>query len=464
MSSRSSRPSVAIIGASISGMCAARALSRHCEAITLLEADVLGAAPSMRVRKGVPQAAFPHVLLAGGQAALDQLFPGFSERLRKLGAHEVDLGDEWLRLTDLGWAARRSLNLRLVGATRGLIERAIRELLIEQCSNVRIVDGTRVTALRIEHSPVLRVCGVITESERAPNLTVNADLIVDASGRGSRSLKWLKEHGINSPPEECVKSFVGYSSRLYRAPLRPMQHSSWKGIVVHARYPDSTPFAILGPIEDGLWMVTAGGYNRDFPPRNEAEFSEFFARLRSPVIAEVLREAEPITQVAHTRATNSVWNMAHRWPERPAGFLLFGDALCAPSPVHGQGISKAAFEAQLLLRSLAKHDLRSAQFEQHFINAQAKSAKKMWDVATSLDLRWSNAVGKRAWYLPALHAVQAILLRANDDPHVFATTARVYQLLWPATALLKPSVFARVLRSLVRRTPLRPTEWRAWES
>jgi flavin-dependent dehydrogenase len=297
------------------------------------------------------------------------------------------------------------------------------------------------------------VRGVRTDHADPALQSLSADLVVDCSGRGSRSLKFLAEHGIEAPPKQRVAAFVGYSSRLYRAPAEASA-SWWKGILVHEAFPEHPGFGILAPVERGLWLVTAGGYNRSYPPSDDAEFVAFLRGLRSPVIAEAIAGAEPITPISHTRATDNLWNEAHRWPAAPRGFLLMGDALCAPNPAHGQGITKASVEALLLDAHLSR---RARDFEPAFRRAQARWAQRIWNVATLLDLRWSNAEGARPWYLGAVQWASKLMLHASHlDRAVFKVSAGVYQFVLPDLALVRPGILARVLLALLRSQPRLP--------
>jgi len=67
----------AVIGAGIGGLTAARALADHFERVLVLERDNLPGDPLDR--HGVPQGRHVHALLAGGQRALAELFPGFED-------------------------------------------------------------------------------------------------------------------------------------------------------------------------------------------------------------------------------------------------------------------------------------------------------------------------------------------------------------------------------------------------
>ena len=68
------REQAVVLGASMAGLLAARVLSDHFAAVTLVERDRLP--EGFEDRRGVPQGRHVHGLLASGQAILRQLFPG----------------------------------------------------------------------------------------------------------------------------------------------------------------------------------------------------------------------------------------------------------------------------------------------------------------------------------------------------------------------------------------------------
>ncbi len=63
-----------VIGASMGGLLAGRALSDYYDEVALIDRDVLPL--TYETRKGVPQGRHTHGLLARGRAVLEELFPG----------------------------------------------------------------------------------------------------------------------------------------------------------------------------------------------------------------------------------------------------------------------------------------------------------------------------------------------------------------------------------------------------
>jgi 2-polyprenyl-6-methoxyphenol hydroxylase-like FAD-dependent oxidoreductase len=79
-----------VVGAGIGGLTAAKALSRHFERVTIVDRDSMP--ESTEWRPGTPQARHTHVLLAGGQSALSELFPEVARDLEFAGAVKLRAG------------------------------------------------------------------------------------------------------------------------------------------------------------------------------------------------------------------------------------------------------------------------------------------------------------------------------------------------------------------------------------
>lgn len=80
-----------VIGASLTGLFAARVLSDHFERVTLLERDPVHDRPESR--KGQPQTRHLHGLLAHGLSLISRYFPGITEPLVDGGAILADMGE-----------------------------------------------------------------------------------------------------------------------------------------------------------------------------------------------------------------------------------------------------------------------------------------------------------------------------------------------------------------------------------
>src|SRR3954451_2648676 len=77
-----------VLGASMAGLLAARALADAYKRVTVVERDTLPAAG--QARKGVPQGRHVHALLPRGQHIIEELFPGLIDEMVAAGAVEAD--------------------------------------------------------------------------------------------------------------------------------------------------------------------------------------------------------------------------------------------------------------------------------------------------------------------------------------------------------------------------------------
>ncbi|MFI7541586.1 FAD-dependent oxidoreductase [Actinoplanes sp. NPDC049599] len=192
-----------IIGAGIGGLTAARVLSRRYAQVTVLDRDSLagGGAP----RRGVPQGGHGHILLLSGLRELAELFPGLADELVTRGASRFDVGTG---LCNYRFGRRRistPVGRDLTSMSRPLLEAVLRDRVAAEPA-VTIRDGVAVTALT---GTADAVTGVVLDTGE----TLAADVVVDCSGRGSRSDRWLAGLGLPAPRQLEVKVGVGYSTR-----------------------------------------------------------------------------------------------------------------------------------------------------------------------------------------------------------------------------------------------------------
>ncbi len=205
--------SAVVMGGSMSGLLAAKALSRHFAEVTIVERDLLPTDAALR--KGVPQAAHAHGLLTGGYRVIDAYFPGIMDELERLGAPRGDVVRDFLWFQYGRWKLRHDAGLSGIVVSRPCLEAAIRKRVLA-LPNVRVHDGTAVVA-PIFDAATARVTGVLAERRDGDRETrLDADLVIDATGRGSRSTKWLGAWGFPPVPVTTVTVNVGYATRVLR--------------------------------------------------------------------------------------------------------------------------------------------------------------------------------------------------------------------------------------------------------
>ncbi|TCV79981.1 FAD-dependent oxidoreductase [Sulfurirhabdus autotrophica] len=249
-----------ILGASISGLLAARALAPHFEKIILLERDTLPA--KAEYRSGTAQAQHAHILLWRGLIGLEQLFSGFTDTLINAGGVMTNATRDWYTLFPMGAFPHFDSDYEFLCASRSLIEHTLRTTLLEQYSNITIQDNTAVTGVKLS-ADVPPQISLLPVGEKTTPANWTADLVVDATGRNSRAPNWLLQQGFGNVRETMVKPYLGYATRLYK---KVSMHAGIRATVVMAKDPDMTRGGVLFPIENDQYICTLYGFSKDYPP------------------------------------------------------------------------------------------------------------------------------------------------------------------------------------------------------
>jgi 2-polyprenyl-6-methoxyphenol hydroxylase-like FAD-dependent oxidoreductase len=460
MNQRGTKPyeHAVVLGASMAGLVTAQALSRHFRRVTIVERDELADRPAGR--PGVPQADHLHVLLPGGMVALEALLPGYATGLRDAGAESLVAPTELLWLNPAGWINRFAPQHEILSASRQLIEWHTRRL-VTDTPGVVVRDGLSVLDLRMAESGE-RVAGIRCEkrstdggSDDGAFVDIDADLVVDATGRRSRLPDWLERAGHERPAETRIDAHLGYATRIFR---RPEGDRDWKAVFIQSQPPATNRMGVMFPIEGDRWIVTVQGVAEDRPPAHDDDFLDFAARLRSTAIYDAIRDAEPLTPVvtfANTANRRRHYDGLPRWPER---LLAVGDSACAFNPVYGQGMSVAAKSAVALDGELERHG-RSHDSLDGFVRRMqrriATEGNAAWMIATGDDLRMPTTTGAKVTAATRMQHryLDRVVAASTTDETVLSAMLNVFFLLASPTSLFRPSIVRRALRRRTIATP-----------
>jgi 2-polyprenyl-6-methoxyphenol hydroxylase-like FAD-dependent oxidoreductase len=428
-----------IIGGSFSGLAAGRVLSEFFDRVTVLDRDTFPG--QIEDRAGVPQARHVHGLLVRGLLEYEQLFPGFERLAVEKGATFHDHTLDFVVLRPNGWQPRYRSDLRFLSASRELIESCVREI-FRQTPNVELRERTAVTGLGING---LRCIGVLVPSGSGHRETIEANLIVDASGSVSRAPMWLEQAGITPPRETVVDPLAGYASRWFQGPAKwPDDWWWWAGAYIRRR-PDDLVEANFQLKEHNRWHLTLSGFDRRYPPTRENDFMASLTRLRSPLIAEMVRLMEPISAVYANRAIRNRWRHYERWNHRCDGFVAIGDAFVTYNPVYAQGMTAAALSAQMLSSCLNRYEPSSPEFSRAYHLAQAAVQHDPWMLSAGVDLRFPFTTGEKPLPIRLFNLyLDGIGLAAREDPLVRRRLVEVAQLMRPLADLYAAGIAARV--------------------
>jgi len=430
------RSHAVVLGGSIAGLLAARVLADSYDKVTIIERDRL--LSSVAHRRGVPHGHHVHGLLPQGAIVLEELLPGITEQLLEQGALPGDiLGNVRWHLN--GRQLRRAdAGLTMLSASRPLIESTIR-LRVWSLWNVEVLDGYDIVGLAASRDR-RRITGVrATSTHGGGSRLVPADLVVDATGRGSHTLRWLAALGYQAPPQERVHIDLRYSSRMFQVPPGAFGDDV---VVVTSRFPGQRRSGVAQRLEGGRALVTLAGVLGERPPLDARGFAAYAETLAAPDIHAIVRVGRPVGEAAPFRCPTYVRNRYERLTELPAGLLVIGDALCSFNPVYAQGMSVAALGATALRDVLRTGGEPNPH---RYFERLSRTLDAPWALAVGPDMALAGVTGPALPKSPLSPEYLAQLqLAATEDAELAATFVRVTSLVDPPSALLRPEIADRV--------------------
>ncbi|WP_327182866.1 pyridine nucleotide-disulfide oxidoreductase [Streptomyces sp. NBC_01334] len=478
-----------VLGGSHAGLLAARALTGLADRVVVVERDVLPDGPAPR--KGLPQARHAHMLWSGGVRAVEELLPGVTEALLAAGARRAPVTTDMVVMGARGWFRRWPESHHVILAGRDLLDATIRAQVladdrIELLSGVEVLglagDAGAVTGVRVRArggpAPTAAAAlgvgagaGAVGGSRPATSPSAGPDpvpdsgsatptgagpapdagaewvvsggLVVDATGRGSRVGRWLTELGLPEVERREVDSGLAYASRLYRAPEQARSGYPIVNVQPDPRAKGPGRAGFLLPIEDGHWIATLNGTRGGEPSTENDDFVRFAREeLRHPVIGELLDQAEPVSDVAYTRATVNRRHFYERMPAWPENLTVVGDALAAYNPLYGHGLAVAAQSAVILRDVVRRRGWGSAGLSRRVQKAVARPVSTAWDLAVGQDVFCPGATEDGPTLRDRLVAayVGRLMLTATGNGRIARRVTDVTSLERGPEVLLAPSV------------------------
>jgi 2-polyprenyl-6-methoxyphenol hydroxylase-like FAD-dependent oxidoreductase len=436
-----------VIGASMAGLATARVLADHADIVTVLDRDELPL--GYEARKGVPQGRHAHAILAGGAKAIEALFPGIMAEMVADGAGLLDFNSGyWFQAG--GYRAKCLIERQVVSASRPFLEGNVRARLAA-VPNVRIRSGCAVESLLATGD---RVRGVRVFDGRSTT-DLDADLVVDCSGRASQASHWMGQLGFPSPDVDEVRCDMRYATLVLRR--SPSDLDGTFAICIEAP-PAGKRAAFLVPIEGNRWILTIGASFGAAVPADEDQFRAAVATLPSGEIAQVMARAEVVAPIAHHRMVTSKRRRYERLRRLPAGFMALGDAVCSFNPIYGQGMSSAVLQAVALGECIAAHD-NDQHLARAFYARAAKVIDTPWSIAVGADFAYPECRGPKPFGTDLVNRyMRKVLIAARVSPEVNTAMIMVQNLVAPPTSLFKPAMVLRVRRAArtVERESRRP--------
>ncbi len=432
-----------VVGAGIGGLATAGVLAKYFERVEVFERDRL--AVSAASRSGTPQDRHPHGLLAGGLQALGQIFPGFESDLARAGAVPVRVAQEiQYERPDVGALPKRDFGISLLCASRPLIELVLRRR-AKAIANIELRPECRVTGI-VPLACDAGMRGIRFDEGSGRSETLEADLVVDASGRGALTLTLFDALDWDRPEVTEVGVDLSYATAVVEIP--PNAPPDWKLVLTQPDPPALALHAVLVPTEDGRWIIAIADHGSAARLETWDAFLEESRALTTPTVYNALRFAQPPYGIRHYRFPVSTWKHFERLPRLPRGVLPVADALCRFNPIHGQGMSSAAKQARLLQDVLGRAGAEPdpiAAVQVGFMAEVVSVLETPWNMSTSADLAFPGTRGNRPENLEEAQQFEATLFRAAvADPIVHRAMMEVGQLLQPHARLQQPDIMRRI--------------------
>jgi len=444
--SRVERPQHAVvIGGGIAGLLAARAVADRFQRVTLLERDALPDGPDMR--KKTPQAPHSHVLGAIGYRKLNYLFPGIDRDLAAAGAAPFDYVADCRNHVG-HWLPRFASGLESRMCTRMLLEHAMRRRLA-MVPNVDILDRQRVAQVLVSDDR-RRVVGV----ERDDGSQLPADLVIDASGLGSRTPRLVEDLGCGEPEVNQVDLLSATVTQLFHPPP-DIPVPDWVAVFVRSA-PDNPRIGALTRIEGGLWRVSMSGLGGLYPPRTEEGFLAFTRDLVSQEIYHLIRDAQPASPIYYYGRSLSRWVRYDNLARFPDGIVVVGDAVFHANPEHAQGMTFCMMAAETLGSMLAASDRplsERAGFSLQFQRCMAEKYRPYWLWNAAFELHLPGIVDESG--LDRIDRLKVELYRrvrglAPGDGALLCAAMKVTQAEREPSSLFHPALLWRLARRAVR--------------
>jgi 2-polyprenyl-6-methoxyphenol hydroxylase-like FAD-dependent oxidoreductase len=305
---------------------------------------------------------------------------------------------------------------------------------------VTILDGHELVELTSTDDRA-RVTGAIV-AERAidEKKVLTADLVIDATGRGSRTPVLLEGLGYARPDEDVLTIRLTYASQWFHIPRGTMP-VDMVGVIPEAG--GTRGFALLEN-EGDRWGLSVGSMGQDDPGQSCAELFSAIEDIVPTEVMAILRAATPIGEVSKYRVPSNRWRRYDKMRRTPDGFLVVGDAFCTFNPVYGQGMTIAALEA-LTLRECLRRGRN--ELPRRYFRAAAKHLGTAWQIAVSSDLSLPEVSGSRPLKMRLTNAyLERMLTAAQSDAALTEQFLRVGGMVDSPARLLRPTMVYRVLR------------------
>ncbi|KFF11198.1 NAD(P)/FAD-dependent oxidoreductase [Flavobacterium hydatis] len=429
-----------ILGGGISGLLVSKVLSKKYEKVIIIEKDKLEDKP--QVRQGQSHAGQFHVLLLRGLNTLEHYFKGITGELKEGGAVELDLGNGAYWYSYGGVKQNKITGINTLLSSRKIIDYTLRKR-VEKIPNVQILDKTKYIDL-IEENGTIK--GVKVKGENTEEYEIKSDLVIDATGRGSLTPKWLENHNYPKVEEERTLVNITYKTAIYSRLEGGLQDG--KMLMYSPTSPEKIG-VVIQPIENNQNLVCVAGWHKADPPTDE-DLLEFLKQLPDERFYKVLSACKKESDFVTYKVPYCLRRYFEKLSDFPKGFLPIGDVFCNLNPAHGQGITSACLQVEILEELIKKHD--PANMSEIYFKRIVKVLDECWNASAYENFRYEETIGIKPKAVNLVNKYMvAIHKAANKDASVYAELVKVSVMIKPAMNLFSPPFMWKVFAANMRK-------------
>lgn len=429
-----------VLGGSIAGLFAARVLSDEYDEVQIVDRDTLVGVREPRRR--CPQTYQANGLLARGTQVMEELFPGITQQLLDHGVPKGDLSGS-CRWYARGYRLKQQHgDLTTLGVLRPELEWHIRER-VQELPNVVFVEQTDILGIT-STADNSRVTGARVQARNdGTERVIEADLVVDATGRGSRTPVWLEQMGYDKPEEERKKIDLVYITQHFklREGADPFEGDVAINQIPHVGLQRGNVFF---KTDGGKLELTTYGMLGDHPPTDQVGVYEWVKSLGAKDVYETLRYADPVDEPVAFRFPTTLRRRYDKLTRFPEGLLLTGDAVTCFNPVYAGGMSVAGLCALVIRQHI--HSGAVPDPKDFFRDLARDAIDAQWEMTNTVDLSFPGVPGHRSLKVRIGNRyLKRVQIAATRDGKVTAAYFNAAGLIEPPESLMKPRMMARVL-------------------
>lgn len=435
---------IVVIGGSITGCMAAEILTRHFDDVTIVDKGNFSLNSSERVN--IPQEKHAHVVLLKGMMLIKDIYPDILDKLKASGAPYSNLGEDidWMQYNE--WKVKYKSQYGSYFFSRNLLDSIIRKETLGN-KKIRVLRNTSVDGLIVEpHDSKKKITG-LRVSNQSGSTTLPADLVIDCSGFGSRTVGMLQDVGINRPVITQINKNLGYASRVYKA----LPGYENKAIVIWSSEPEDNAIGLLLPIENNRYVVSVGGCFSKHPQADELSYLSFMKNLPTDQLYSFVRKLEPLSDIHTFKYPGSTWTHFEDLDDLPDGLLVAGAALCAVNPFYGQGITICAKQIDVIDKNInkwKKNKIKTIKIQKMFNKTIATS----WKMAEVEDFRHKNFKKK---VTPLIEFLQwygkHFAITSNHDYYVREAQFKIIHMISNPFSIFHPRIIIKIIMNSLKK-------------